>query len=190
MSYTRFDRFVGTLRFRAAVPHIRPGSRVCDIGCGFGAEFLRRLEGHIGFSVGLDYQALQRYSDNHLVRCDITRGLPLRSGQFDHAVMLAVFEHLGNPRPILQESFRILATGGSLIMTWPQPVVDPFLNVLHTLGFVSKEMESEMHQERMPLAKIISMLADIGFERPCHRKFEFGLNNLLVCYKASSMVFS
>jgi SAM-dependent methyltransferase len=183
MAYTLFDRFVARQRFHAALPHIHPGSRVCDIGCGHGAEFLRRLDGHIGFSVGLDYQALNGNPDVRLVRCDITRGLPLCNGQFDHAVMLAVFEHLENPRPILAECSRILAPGGSLIMTWPQPMVDPVLDLLHGLGFVSKEMESGMHQERMPLGTILSMLSEVAFERPYHRKFEFGMNNLLVCYK-------
>src|SRR5437870_7779879 len=54
MAYTAFDRLVAWLRFRAALPHIRPRTRVCDIGCGHGARFLRNLGSHIKFGVGVD----------------------------------------------------------------------------------------------------------------------------------------
>ena len=183
MAYTAFDRLVAWLRFRAALPHIRPHARVCDIGCGHGARFLRNLGSRINFGVGVDYQDLEPDSASALVRCDITRGIPLRSEQFDHVVMLAVFEHLAEPQPILQEIFRILVPAGSLIMTWPEAVVDPLLEILHAIGFVSQEMESGKHQARSPLPKVISMLEDVGFTNAQHRKFEFGLNNLVVCYK-------
>jgi ubiquinone/menaquinone biosynthesis C-methylase UbiE len=180
MAYTSFDRFVAWCRFRAARPHVRPGAFVCDIGCGLDARFLKWLGSHIGGGVGLDYQV------NHganVVFTDITKGLPLRSGRFDHAVMLAVLEHLAQPQDVLREAHRILAPGGSLIMTWPNEAVDPILNVLHRIGVVSNEMESEKHEQRVPLDKLETMLRDIGFERFIHHTFELGLNNLLVAYK-------
>jgi ubiquinone/menaquinone biosynthesis C-methylase UbiE len=182
MSYTAFDRAVAWFRFRAAFPHIRPGTRVCDIGCGLGARFLTSAISRISFGVGIDDQILTGSSGICLVRGDINRGLPFREEQFDHAVMLAVLEHLADPEPILAEIFRILAPGGSLIMTWPQASIDRTLHILRAIGLVSREMESEEHQPRMPLPELISRLADIGFTRPQHRGFEFGLNKLLVCH--------
>jgi ubiquinone/menaquinone biosynthesis C-methylase UbiE len=185
MAYTVFDRFVAWRRFRATLPHIRPGARVCDIGCGLGARFLQWARSHIGFGLGLDYQVIARASQSPpVVRTDITRGLPVRSGQFDHVVMLAVVEHLTEPQKVLRESFRILAPGGSLILSWPNAAVDPILNVLHRAGVVSDEMENEQHQERLTVDQLQMMLHDLGFERFTHRTFEFGLNNLLVAYKA------
>jgi hypothetical protein len=55
--------------------------------------------------------------------------------------------------------------------------------MLHRLGFVSKEMESEEHQQRIPLPKLEEMLRQIGYQAFFHRRFELGLNNLLVSYK-------
>ena len=182
MAYTAFDRFVAWCRFRAARPHIRGKAKVCDIGCGLEARFLKYLNGRIRYGVGLDYQ-VSSSQNMAIVFTDITRGLPVRSGQFDHATMLAVLEHLTDPQPVLQEAYRILAPGGSLIMTWPNAAVDPILDVLHRVGVVSDEMESEKHERRIPLDELQAMLRQLGFGEFVHRTFEFGLNNLLVAYK-------
>jgi hypothetical protein len=81
---------------------------------------------------------------------------------------------------VLREAFRILAPGGSLIMTWPAAMVDPILNVLHTLHLVSDEMESDEHQKRMPVTEVQRLLENVGFREFHHEKFELGLNNLMV----------
>jgi len=49
--------------------------------------------------------------------------------QFDHVVMLAVLEHLPRTGTRVAGAYRILAPGGSLIMTWPSEMVDPILKV-------------------------------------------------------------
>lgn len=183
MAYTAFDRFVAWCRFRAARPHIRQDAQVCDIGCGLEARFLRWLGPRIRGGVGLDYQVSKRSNGAPVVFTDITKGLPVKSAYFDHAVMLAVLEHLSDPEPVLAEAHRVIAPGGSLIMTWPNSAVDPILNVLHKVGAVSNEMESEKHEQRVPLDKLQTMLRDVGFERFEHRTFELGLNNLMVAYK-------
>ena len=97
--------------------------------------------------------------------------------------MLAVLEHLAEPETVLREAHRILAPGGSLVMTWPNSVVDPLLHLLHRIGLVSDEMESDEHKPRLPLAKLQSLLCQIGFVRFEHRTFEWGLNNLMVAHK-------
>ncbi len=187
MSYTAFERLVASYRVRAVLPHMRPRSRVCDIGCGLGARFLYFARAKISFGVGIDDQvSMPAMQGAAIVRGDITQGMPFRSGQFDHAMLLAVLEHLSHPGPLFTEIFRILAPGGSLIMTWPTDVVDPLLHVLRGVRLVSKEMESERHQVRTPLPVLLSMLSEIGFTMCWHQRFELGLNNLLVCYKAHS----
>lgn len=186
MPYTAFDRVVAWFRFRAALPHVRQEARVCDIGCGLNARFLGRVRSRINFGVGIDDQVFGAPTGIYVVRGDITRGLPFKAGQFDHAIMLAVLEHLANPKPLLHDIYRILAPGGSLIMTWPQALIDPALHLLHAAGLISKEMESDEHQDRVPVSELISTLARIGFVDPRHGRFEFGLNNLLVCHKPDS----
>lgn len=184
MPYTFFDRFVARQRFRAALPHIRPASRVCDVGCGMEAAFLNFAAARIAAGAGVDDQV--QASDEspwNLVSADIRKGLPFKERGFDHVVMLAVLEHLSNPQLVLAECFRILAPGGSLILTWPSGLVDPLLRVLHTAGLVSKEMESDEHQKRLPLPELLAMLRNIGFSQFLHRRFELGLNNLLVAHR-------
>jgi SAM-dependent methyltransferase len=185
MSYTGLDQFIARQRFRAAYPHIRKGARVCDLGCGLDAAFLDFAAERITHGVGLDDQvrdgAVGRWQR---VRADIRAALPLESAQFDHVVMLAVLEHLAEPEPVLREAYRILAPGGSLILTWPSAMVDPILDVLHQLRLVSDEMESDQHQKRMSAAGVQQMLYRIGFRNFIHRRFEFGLNNLMVASRS------
>ena len=59
-------------------------------------------------------------------------------------------------------------------------MVDPILRVLHTLHLVSDEMESDEHQKRIPVETLQQMLQRIGFQKFVRRRFEFGLNNLMV----------
>ena len=114
------------------------------------------------------------------IHADLRARLPFGDAQFDHVVMLAVFEHLVEPEAVLRESARILAPGGSLIMTWPAALVDPILNVLHGLGLVSDEMESDEHQKRLPVREVRKMLGRAGFRSFLQRRFELGLNHLMV----------
>jgi SAM-dependent methyltransferase len=184
MAYTIFDTWLAWLRYRAVLPHLRPDARVCDIGCGVDMQFLRWAQGRIGFGVGLDLQKFsQRADPRRVIRTDVTKGLPVRDGQFDHAVMLAVLEHLREPEATLREVFRILAPGGSLILTWPSALIDPTLKILHRSRIVSDEMASDQHQDRLPVVALLALLRGIGFERCVHQTFEFGLNNLLVAHK-------
>lgn len=181
MSYTGLDRFIARQRFQAAYPHIRKGSRVCDLGCGLDAAFLDFAAERIADGVGVDDQVRDGAAGRwKRVRADIRQPLPLDSGGFDNVVMLAVLEHLPEPEPVLREAHRILAPGGSLILTWPSGMVDPILKVLHGLRLVSDEMESDEHQKRIPVGTLQQMLHRIGFNEFIHYTFEFGLNNLMV----------
>ncbi len=181
MPYTEIDHFIAKMRFRAAYPYLSAASRVCDLGCGLEMAFLDFAEDKIARGVGIDDQV---ESGTHgrwqRIHADLRGRLPLSDAQFDHVVMLAVFEHLAEPESVLREAFRILAPGGSLIMTWPAAMVDPILNVLHTLHLVSDEMESDEHQKRMPVTEVQRLLENVGFREFHHKKFELGLNNLMV----------
>ena len=181
MPYTQFDHFIARMRFRAAYPHVRAGSRVCDLGCGLEMAFLNFAEDKIASGVGVDDQVENGMRGRWQgIQADLRNRVPLGDTEFDHVTMLAVFEHLAEPETVLREAFRILKPRGSLIMTWPSALVDPILNVLHTLHFVSDEMESDEHQKRMSVGDVQRLLAKVGFREFFHRRFELGLNNLMV----------
>jgi hypothetical protein len=84
---------------------------------------------------------------------------------------------------VLAEACRILRPGGSLIMTWPSPMVDPLLEVLTRMKLVNNELGFDQHQPRIPLEKLQAMLRTTGFTRFEAGKFELGLNNWLVAHK-------
>jgi ubiquinone/menaquinone biosynthesis C-methylase UbiE len=181
MPYTQIDHFIAKMRFRAAYPHLHPESRVCDLGCGLEMAFLDFAEDKIAYGVGVDDQVeTGTHGRWQRVHADLRARLPFNDSQFDHVVMLAVFEHLVQPETVLREACRILEPGGSLIMTWPAALVDPILNVMHSFHLISDEMESDEHQERMPVSEVQRMLQNAGFMEFHHRKFELGLNNLMV----------
>src|SRR5438046_1187840 len=120
MAYTWVDRLVARMRFRAAYPFINPGTRVCDLGCGLEAAFLDYAADRIAQGVGLDDQVAVGVEGRwKRVRADLQSPLPFADSEFDHVVMLAVLEHLKDPESVLVEAFRVIAPGGSLIMTWP-----------------------------------------------------------------------
>ncbi|MBZ5659131.1 MAG: class I SAM-dependent methyltransferase [Acidobacteriia bacterium] len=184
MAYTPFDRFVAWCRFRAVAPHIRAGSKVCDLGCGAGAPFLEYIESRIISGVGLDeHVGMSPREKISVVSADITANLPLESAQFDHVTMLAVLEHLAQPVPVIAEAYRILRPQGTLVMTWPSPAVDPILEVLTRVGLVNHELGFDQHQPRIPMKKLKEMLRKIGFTRFEDGRFEMGLNNWLVAHK-------
>lgn len=187
MPYTGIDHFIARMRFRAAYPHIRSGSRVLDLGCGLEAAFLNYASDRVGSGVGLDDQVEEGMRGRwRCVRADLRLPLPFSDGEFDHVVMLAVLEHLTNPEAVLRQAHRVLAPQGSLILTWPSAMVDPILRVLHGLRLVSDEMESDEHQKRIPVETLQAMLQGIGFQKFIHRTFEFGLNNLMVAFRPGS----
>ena len=186
MAYTPFDRFVAWRRFRAAAPHIRAGSAVCDLGCGAGAPFLEYVGSRLASGVGLDeHVGVSPQEKISVVPADITARLPLESAQFDHVTMLAVLEHLAHPAQVLAEAYRILRPQGTLIMTWPSPAVDPILEVLTRVRVVHHELGFDQHQPRIPVKELKKMLMEIGFTRFEVGKFELGLNNWLVAHKGS-----
>ena len=178
---TSFDRWVAGLRHTEALVHVRAQSRVCDVGCGVDAMFLDRITSHARVRAGLDYQRIvARPAGALLVQGDVTGTLPFRDGSFDHVTLLAVIEHLRAPEQVLREAHRILAPGGSVIITWPAAAVDAILAVLRRIGVVSPEMEADQHQPRRAPSEWIRLLEEIGFANVHHHTFELGLNHLMV----------
>src|SRR5260370_24203324 len=137
MPYTEIDHFIAKMRFRAAYPHLTAGSRVCDLGCGLEMVLLDIAEDKSDRGVGVDDQVESGTNGRwQRIHADLRGRLPFNDGEFDHVIMLAVFEHLVQPELVLREAFRILVAGGSLIKARSADTVGPGFNCVRTLHLV------------------------------------------------------
>ena len=101
--------------------------RVLEIGCGdgsFGAELVR-ARNHV---VGIDQHpsVLLDSGYDNVIEADLEKGLPAElasSGrQFDRILLLDRLEHLRDPSRLLEQSKRLLAPRGKLIVSTPNAV--------------------------------------------------------------------
>jgi SAM-dependent methyltransferase len=98
-----------------APEHIR--GRLLDVGCGL-KPYGPLLAPYITEHVGVDHPD----SPHALTSVDVLAtayDIPLEDGSFDTVLMTEVLEHLERPADAVAESFRLLRSGGRLILTTP-----------------------------------------------------------------------
>jgi SAM-dependent methyltransferase len=95
------------------------GASVLDLGCGAGALALRLSD--LGFHVhACDYVQQNVQEDLAFTQADLNGDFSaLLPGQFAGIVASEIIEHLENPRHFLREVAKLLAPGGSLVLTTP-----------------------------------------------------------------------
>ncbi|HYJ60223.1 MAG TPA: class I SAM-dependent methyltransferase [Actinomycetota bacterium] len=177
---TVVDRAIRAWRIRVAARYVRRGSRVLDVGCHDGALF-RALDGRISSGLGVDPDL---EGDTSIGPYTFTRasfpGDPPIEGVFDAITMLAVLEHMEPSalEAVHRTCLRLLAPGGSVVITVPSPQVD---RILHWLQRARLIAGVALHQHH----GFDPALVPATLDRPplrliSRRRFEFGLNNLFV----------
>jgi ubiquinone/menaquinone biosynthesis C-methylase UbiE len=118
------------------LPHLKPGMRLIDCGCGPGSITVGLAE-HVapGEVVGIDVDesalaraqetAARRGVDNVRFESGSVYKLPFADESFDAAFMHALLEHLGDPVAALKELLRVLVPAG--IVGVRTPDFDGFL---------------------------------------------------------------
>jgi ubiquinone/menaquinone biosynthesis C-methylase UbiE len=101
------------------------GARLIDVGAGQGGAVLEALhrgaDAH-GAEPGQEFADLARMrlqeDGFNPERIHVTKGddLPFPDNSFDYAISLQVLEHVENPRPILEEIYRVLRPSGESII--------------------------------------------------------------------------
>lgn len=114
-------------------------------------------------------------------------GIPLESNSVDRVFSLAVIEHLDDRdlALIFSESARILRPAGKIILTTPTPLAKPVLEFLSfRLGLISRESILE-HKHYWNKRELFALMERYGCEVVKYKKFQFGMNQLLVAKKIS-----
>lgn len=185
--FNRFDRFIRYLRTRVIIKHIN-GGYLLDIGCGRDNYLVKKLmiKEIISDGIGIDkYIEDSEHSRNiDLTKDSITDQIDYKN--FDYVTLLAVLEHLENPKEILENIYKLMGEDSQLIITTPSPISKPLLEFLaFKLGVINKE-EIADHKHYYSLEEIKDLVLEIGFHEKNIKKsttFEFGFNNLFIVKK-------
>ena len=142
--------------------YIRPGSRVLDVGSGYSIFFLAGADWDFDISCcDLDSAAMEKMRSlvpgwDWVVADALS--LPWQDGYFDVVYAGEIIEHLPDPAEALAEWKRVLAPGGTLILTTP-----------NRERLLSRANEKAMpvhheHVSEMNLAECEELLKSHGFQ--------------------------
>jgi SAM-dependent methyltransferase len=178
------DRLLQQWRVRRALPWVRPGAHVLDVGCADGALFDIGRD-RIASGLGLDLNPPQEWRGGTGTE-RISGGFPdavPHGDSYDAIVMLAVVEHV--PEPDLgmwaKHCERLLRPGGRVVITVPAPLVDHILHVGIALRILDG-MEAHQHHGFDP-RQVPAVFTQAGLELEVAKRFQLGLNNLFVLRK-------
>lgn len=161
---------------------------LCDIGCGFNANFLLDISDYISEGFGFDKKIDNRRIDNIYIRnAEITDNILLEDEFVDCVTLLAVLEHLDNATKVLAECYRILKFGGIMILTTPSPFSKPILEFLSFKLKIISPISIADHKHYYSKKELVKILKDMGFKKIETHSFEFGLNNLAVAFKEENI---
>lgn len=100
--------------------NLKPGGRVCDVGCGTGTAVHELAEkGFLTSGVDNSTQmidiARQRHSDDRF-EVATAESLPFEDGYLQGYRAERLYQHLLDPAIALKEAFRVIASGGRIIL--------------------------------------------------------------------------
>lgn len=181
------DRYIRDLRIRQALPFIKDGDRLLDVGC-FDLTLLRLVRPRVKSAVGIDPLATPLTEGNLRIVRGLIGGGEAEGGSpqdhglgpasFDCITMLAVLEHVPDAPGFAREIAQLLAPGGRVVVTVPDAKVDRVLAVLSRLRLIDGMSLEEHHG--YDAGRTGPIFEAAGLRTVERRSFEFGLNNLYV----------
>jgi 2-polyprenyl-3-methyl-5-hydroxy-6-metoxy-1,4-benzoquinol methylase len=172
------DRWLQRWRIAKAVPWVREGDRLLDVGC-FDRSLLDRVAGRIASGVGIDPLAEPFEGERlRMLKGHFPEDVGLPDGSFDCITMLAVFEHAEDPDAVAGACHRLLRPGGRAILTVPHPAVDPIIDALVFVGLADGMSLEEHHG--FDVGETAPIFERAGFRLLAARRFQLGLNRLFV----------
>ncbi len=137
--------------------------RLLDVGCGW-RPFAAVFEGQVGHYWGTD---LRTSKDLAGVAPDFfSRGeaLPVRDGSLDTVLGLSMLSYVTRPRHVIEETFRVLRPGGTLIMEFTQmaSVLEGGYDYFRYTRFGAEEMLRDAGFEILEVIPIGGLWSRVG----------------------------
>lgn len=143
---------------------------VLDIGCGQGG-FSKKLSQMAKSYTGLDRR--NSFPAGQFIQADVEK--EQIEGQFDTVAMLAVLEHLNDPRWALKQIQSVLKPDGRLLLTTPTRLGDRLVRHI-----VNRDID---HVKIYNRRELITLLASEGFHVLLYKPFELGCNQFVIAEK-------
>jgi ubiquinone/menaquinone biosynthesis C-methylase UbiE len=141
------------------------------------------IEARLGPSVGIDPLATgvlrERFTTMPL---PFREPLPFARSAFDGIVLLATLEHIPDTESVARECYRLLKFGGQVVATVPSLVVDDLVRTLIRLR-LADGMSLDQHYGLDP-DDVPKQFREQGFSLVRHKRFQLGLNHLMIFEKA------
>ena len=158
-------------------PHLKPGDRLLEIGCGAGNLLLRAaVAGSLSVALDVSIASLQ-FVQGRLRQAASTEGgsrsygcvqavgerLPFASHTFDCVLLSEVIEHLETPEHTVAQAVRALRPGGRLLVTTPNyrsfwPVMERAVDLLGR----APKMAGEQHIRQFTARSLRDLLDASG----------------------------
>jgi ubiquinone/menaquinone biosynthesis C-methylase UbiE len=178
------EHVIHRLRYRQVDPFVTRCETMADLGCGQRYRFLRSHHDKAERCWGLDITVADGEDGNiTLKKWDITGPLPFQREAIDQITILAVLEHIPNPRAVLSECHRVMTSGARIIITTPSKLGIKVHDIMRGLRLVQDVEEGEHVDFSMSKSALTSWAEEAGFRVEVSRQFEMGLNLLLVARK-------
>ena len=183
--------YIRKKRYEPVRPWLK--GNVLDIGCG--PAYLARFVEENRTYVGIDgkeelietLQKNHRDLSNRKFHCinienENELSMLISYTSFNTIILLAVIEHLRNPKIILSFCKKMLADDGTLVLTTPTRGGDKIGSLLYK-HLSSKKEFTFPHVKIYDKRSLNELLESYNFRVDIYSKFEYGMNQLFVCSK-------
>lgn len=186
----RINQQTVRMRSRPVLPYLK--GDLLDIGCGRGylAQFVGEGQRYVGVDVnpekiahlkrlyagrpGFEFWSIDVDADDAVLPSAIA------DSAFNTITLLAVIEHLRRPQRVLREARRLLAKRGRLLLTTPSSAGDRLGNIIPLLVLGTRNLPYP-HMSIYNRRSLAALLNSNGFRIEKYRRFELGMNQLVVC---------
>jgi len=135
-------------------------SKVLDLGCGFGETaryFLDEEYACIGVDAVRESVEKAKVSTGHAEAFQVMDATALTFGNqsFEVVTFMDVLEHVGEPKPVLNEIARVLKEDGLLILSVPHAGWSACLDPANVLRKMGKKVEHHKHYKLQEVAELL-----------------------------------